>query len=196
MQAKRILIAAVAGVLIHAWSTEDASADPPPWAPAHGYRAKAKGKHKQKHAHISPHVISVPIDLELGGCNRDVIGAVLGGAAGGVLGSTVGSGSGQTAAIIGGTIIGVIVGGSVGRSMDEIDQNCVGHALERASDGQTIVWQGQNNEIYEVTPTRTYRTASGPYCREYTTDAIIAGKTQTIFGQACRQPDGYWRLTG
>ncbi len=139
-------------------------------------------------------MVSAPIDLNLGRCNRDVIGAVIGGATGGVLGSTVGSGSGQTAAIIGGTIIGVIVGGSIGRSMDEIDQNCVGQTLEHASDGQAIAWQSSDRESYEVTPIRTYRTPDGAYCREYTTEAVVAGEAQTTYGRACRQPDGSWKL--
>ncbi len=194
MHIPRFLAAGAAALFLTVWGAEDLLADPPPWAPAHGYRAKGKGRHKQKQARIAPHTVAAPIDIELGSCNRDVVGAVLGGAAGGVLGSTVGSGSGQTAAIIGGTIIGVIVGGSVGRSMDEIDQNCVGQALERASDGQTITWQSPGDESYEVTPIRTYQEPDGAYCREYTTEAVIAGKSQTIYGRACRQPDGSWKL--
>ena len=33
---------------------------------------------------------------------------------------------------------------------------------------------------------------SGP-CREYTIDAIIGGKTEQIYGTACRQSDGSWK---
>ena len=194
MRVSRFLVAGAAALFLTVWGAEDLLAEPPPWAPAHGYRAKGKGKHKQRQVRVAPTVVSAPIDLNLGRCNRDVIGAVIGGATGGVLGSTIGSGSGQTAAIIGGTIIGVIVGGSVGRSMDEIDQNCVGQALESASDGQTIAWQGPDHESYEVTPTRTYQAPDGAYCREYTTEAVVAGKTQTIYGRSCRQPDGSWKL--
>jgi hypothetical protein len=32
-------------------------------------------------------------------------------------------------------------------------------------------------------------------CREIRTKATIDGKPQEIFGTACRQPDGRWRLT-
>jgi len=44
-----------------------------------------------------------------------------------------------------------------------------------------------------VTPTKTYETAAGP-CREYTIDAIIGGSTEKIYGTACRQADGSWKV--
>lgn len=33
-------------------------------------------------------------------------------------------------------------------------------------------------------------------CREYTKDVTIAGRTETIYGTACRQPDGSWDISG
>ncbi len=41
--------------------------------------------------------------------------------------------------------------------------------------------------------TRTYDAAQGP-CREYTTSVVIDGKTQSVHGTACREPDGIWRI--
>jgi hypothetical protein len=35
---------------------------------------------------------------------------------------------------------------------------------------------------------------SPPACREYETDATIAGRTQPAYGTACLQPDGSWRI--
>lgn len=32
------------------------------------------------------------------------------------------------------------------------------------------------------------------YCREYTTETVIAGKRRPTYGTACRQPDGSWRI--
>ena len=53
---------------------------PPPWAPAHGWR--------RKHAQDYEAGYVIPdLGIELGRCNRDVIGAVIGGAAGGAIGS-------------------------------------------------------------------------------------------------------------
>lgn len=193
MNTKQIFTAFTLLTMTTIWTTETVLADPPPWAPAHGYRAKQKSKGKKHVAHAAAPVV-LPLNIDLGTCNRDVIGVFLGAAAGGTLGSTIGSGDGKTAAIIGGTIIGAIVGGSIGRTMDEIDQNCVGQALERASDGQSISWQGNEQETYTVTPTRTGQTQSGTYCREYTTQATIGGQRQTMYGRACRQADGSWKL--
>ncbi|WP_425449994.1 RT0821/Lpp0805 family surface protein [Virgifigura deserti] len=172
------------------WSVPPVQADPPPWAPAHGHRAK--NKHKKKHDHDVVYV--APFDIDLGRCNRELLGSVLGGVAGGAIGSTIGSGDGRTVAIVGGTIIGVIVGGSIGRAMDQVDQNCVGQILEHAPDGRTVAWNEQGGPAYQVTPVKTFQTQSGTYCRDYTTSAVIAGERQQLYGTACRQPDGSWQL--
>ena len=169
-----------------------AYADPPPWAPAHGWRAKHKHKHKHDEEYVSYR--PVPFGIDLGRCNRDVLGAVLGGVAGGAIGSTVGKGDGRTVAIIGGTLIGVLIGGAIGRSMDNVDQNCVGQALEHAEDGQQVRWQNSQGSSYDVVPQRTYTNQGGAYCREYTTTAVVGGRSQRVYGTACRNPDGSWKL--
>jgi len=170
-----------------------AMAEPPPWAPAHGWRAKHG--HKQKHKHYAEQPVGLPFGLDLGTCNRDVIGAVLGGGAGAAVGSTIGSGNGNTVAIIGGAVLGAIVGGVIGRAMDEADHACTGQVLEYVEDGRTIRWNGPRaNASYQVTPQATYRADDGRYCREYNTTATIGGQTQQVYGTACRQPDGSWQL--
>lgn len=207
-------------------SVGSAWADPPPWAPAHGWRAqqgqgymyygedrggdygkykkykrkkfksrKYKGKYQQRQNYRPEAVYVPPIDLSSRRCDRQTLGVLLGGAAGGALGSTVTKGDGKVAAIIGGTILGMIVGGSVGRYMDDVDQACVGQALEHAGDGQTIHWnQPDRNQRYDVTPTRTYQVSDGRYCREYQTTATVGGRVQETYGRACRQPDGSWQI--
>jgi surface antigen len=45
-------------------------------------------------------------------------------------------------------------------------------------------------------PTRTYFGNSGQPCRDFTTRASIDGRNQTIYGTACRQPDGSWQTMG
>ncbi|WP_373084976.1 glycine zipper 2TM domain-containing protein [Sneathiella sp.] len=173
-------------------------ADPPPWAPAHGYRAKhksKKNKHKNYEKHEEQYVAPIPFGIDLGRCNRELLGSVLGAAAGGAAGSQVGKGDGQLVAIAGGTIIGYLLGGSIGRSMDEIDQNCIGQILEHAEDGQDIIWNNPRNDaVYDVVPRSTYQQKNGEYCREYTAQSDINGKTQTTYGIACRQEDGSWKL--
>jgi surface antigen len=176
------------------------AADPPSWAPAHGWRAKQHNKHKQKYKrrYDDDYYVqsTVPYGLDLGRCNRDVLGAVLGGAAGAAVGSTVDKHDGRSAAIVGGAIIGVLVGGAIGRYMDSVDQNCIGQALEHVPDGETIVWNNPNNGgAYQVTPAETYQRADGRYCREYVTEVLIGGRREQAYGTACRQPGGSWQRT-
>ena len=80
--------------------------------------------------------------------------------------------------------------------MDQVDQSCIGQALERVETGRTVVWRNPDNgRDYRVTPTKTYR-SGGEYCREYTTTVIIGGRSERAQGRACRQPDGSWRSEG
>lgn len=186
----RILSLLVVAAISLGWTFEAAYAEPPPWAPAHGYRAKQKYRHQPVYARSA-----APFDLDIGRCNRDLLGGILGGVAGAAAGSTLGKGGGNTAAIIGGAIIGIIVGGSIGRAMDEVDQSCVGQTLEHAPDGETIVWtNAETRTDYRVTPTSSYEDRQGRYCREYVSAAVVGGKTQQVYGTACRQPDGSWEL--
>ena len=119
---------------------------------------------------------------------------VVGGIMGGVLGAQVGEGSGKTVATIVGTLAGAVIGGAVGRSMDETDRLKTALTLENVRTGVPARWRNPDTgNDYAVTPTRTYDTAEGP-CREYTVEAMIAGKKDTVYGTACRQPDGSWRV--
>ena len=78
---KRLAMAALILACGAIWSAP-ASAEPPPWAPAWGHRAKHKGKNK----HRVQQAYNPPYDIGLGRCNRDLIGGLLGGAAGGLAG--------------------------------------------------------------------------------------------------------------
>lgn len=143
--------------------------------------------------------IMIATALALSGCATDTgpkenVGMVVGGILGGVLGHQVGSGTGRDVATVVGTLVGASVGGSVGRSMDDVDRMKVGHTLETTRTGVTSRWENPDSGYeYAVTPTRTYETSEGP-CREYTMDAQIGGQTEQVYGTACRQPDGSWRI--
>lgn len=136
--------------------------------------------------------------LALSGCAyqgpQEQTGMVIGGALGGLLGSQVGRGHGKVAAVIVGTLAGAAIGGAIGRSMDETDRLKTAATLENVRTGVPSTWQNPDtgNE-YTVTPTRTYTASTGP-CREYTVDAIIGGKREKVYGTACRQPDGSWKI--
>lgn len=121
-------------------------------------------------------------------------GMVIGGVLGGVLGSTIGKGHGRTTAIIIGTLIGARIGGAIGKSMDDTDRMKTARSLETVRTGVPSRWRNPDSgNEYTVTPTRTYRAASGP-CREYTIDARIGGRPEKVYGTACRQPDGSWQV--
>lgn len=120
-------------------------------------------------------------------------GTVVGGIAGGVIGNQMGSGSGRTAAVIIGTLAGAYLGGHLGQQMDENDRYRTQRTLETTPVHQTSAWQNPDSgNSYEVTPTRTFDSSNGP-CREYTTEAVIDGRQETVYGTACRQPDGSWQ---
>jgi len=122
-----------------------------------------------------------------------IIGVVLGG----LLGNQVhGHGAGRTVAVIAGTLAGAVIGGSIGRSMDATDRIRPGATLESVRTGVTSSWRNPDTgNTYTVTPTKTFDTGTGP-CREYTIDATIGGRPEQVYGTACRQADGSWKVQG
>jgi len=192
-----------------------AVADPPSWAPAHGYRNNHGGyrfsrkyhhqqrRHRRRHevqrtvyvsrpvhdhySHRHSQQSDVSISPTLGGA---IVGALLGGLGG----SQIGSGSGRTAAIVGGIAAGAVIGGSVGNSMESNDEARVQNTLETGRTGDTVIWRNQDTgNRYEVTPTRTYRNADRRDCREYSSWVFLGGYEEQVTGTACRMPDGSWQ---
>ncbi len=143
--------------------------------------------------------VTLATTITLSGCTapsgpKEEGGVIIGGLLGGVLGHEIGKGHGRTAATIIGTLIGASVGGSVGRSMDDTDRLIVAHSLETVRTGVATTWKNPDTRReYALTPTKTYTTAQGP-CREYTLQAQIGGKPETVYGTACRQADGSWKI--
>lgn len=126
--------------------------------------------------------------------NNEGAGVVIGGILGGVLGQEVGKGSGRTAATILGAIIGTSIGGNIGRSMDETDQLKVAHSLETVRTGVSTSWQNPDTgNRFHVVPTRTFVRRGSP-CREFQIDASIGTESEKIYGTACRQQDGSWKV--
>jgi len=131
------------------------------------------------------------------GCATDAgqqeqTGMIIGGVLGGVLGAQVGQGHGRDAAIIAGTLAGAAIGSNIGRSMDDTDRLRTAQTLESVRTGVTTRWRNPDTDVsYTMMPTRTYETNAGP-CREYTIDAVIAGRNEQVMGTACREADGTW----
>ena len=145
---------------------------------------------------LSKAVIAASLALTLSACStapsKQDQGMLIGAIAGGILGHQVGGGSGQVLATMVGTVAGAAIGGSIGRTMDDYDRMNTSAALENVRTGVSSTWVNPDTGYeYVVTPTNTYDSGTGP-CREYTMDATIGGKTEQIYGTACRQADGSW----
>lgn len=139
-------------------------------------------------------VISLII-IALVGCKKQDVGVIAGGAVGGLVGSQFGGGTGQLVATAGGALLGAYLGGQLGRNIDETDKLRTARALESSRTGHTTSWQNPDNGAqYAVTPTRTFNNQNNQPCREFNQQAIIAGETQNIYGTACREADGSWRV--
>jgi surface antigen len=175
-----------------------AAATPPPWAPAHGWRAKQGAAYRAPAPAPVAAWSPAPVpDIRGGRCNRETLGALLGGVAGGVLGSKVGEGSGRTLATIGGVLLGALAGGSIGRSMDSADQACMQRTLEHAPDRRAVGWTNPDTgRAWSVEPLRTWSDSGGRPCREYVTEVREDGRIREITERACRTPDGNWQRLG
>ncbi len=136
--------------------------------------------------------------ISLVGCDnmkKQDVGTVTGALAGGLLGSTIGQGSGQVLAIGAGALAGAFIGNAIGKNMDETDQLKMQRALENNHTGQPAYWQNNKTGVkYKVVPTRNVTVHGNKYCREYRSVANVAGKDQQVYGTACRQPDGAWKV--
>lgn len=141
---------------------------------------------------------AITLSLALPGCAaqgpREESGMVIGGLLGGILGAQTGDRHLRPVAIIAGTLIGASIGGSIGSYMDETDRIRAGQTLESVRTGVSSTWRNPDSGVqYQMTPTNTYETAQGP-CREYTMEALIGGKREQVYGTACRQADGSWKI--
>ena len=137
------------------------------------------------------------ITLALGAtaCTNEQSGQVVGGILGGIAGHQVGGGRGRTVATVAGTIAGAFIGGNVGRSMDDTDRLKAHRSLEYSQTNETTHWSNPDTgNAYSMTPTRTWQSDNGRYCREYQSDVVIGGRRETAYGTACRQPDGSWKV--
>jgi surface antigen len=134
-----------------------------------------------------------------GPLNKQGIGTVLGGATGALLGAQFGKGKGQLLGVAVGALAGAAIGNSIGASLDKADQqymqNTSQNALETVRVGQTSQWRNPDSgNSGTITPTNTFKTDDGRYCREYNQTVTVGGKTEKAYGKACRQPDGSWQI--
>jgi surface antigen len=133
------------------------------------------------------------------GLNKTTGGALLGAGLGGLAGSQFGGGSGKMAMTALGVLAGGFLGSQVGQSLDRADVDYANRTAQRgfesAPTGQSVAWNNPDSgNSGTLTPTRTYQTQAGQYCREFSQTITVGGRTQEGVGTACRQPDGSWRI--
>jgi surface antigen len=127
---------------------------------------------------------------------KTAIGGATGAAAGGLIGHAAGGG---TAGIVGGVLLGGLVGGAIGNALDQRDQQLAmqsaQNSFENSRTGTESAWRNPDSgNSGTITPTRTYESANGQYCREYQQTITVGGETQDAYGTACRESDGSWRI--
>jgi surface antigen len=128
---------------------------------------------------------------------KTAIGGLGGSATGGLIAAAAGAGgAGIAAGVIGGALVGGLVGNLLDQRDKDLQAKAAAQAFEAAPSGKGVAWKNPDNgHAGTVTPTRTYQTAQGSYCREYTQTVTIEGKQENSYGTACRQPDGSWKIT-
>lgn len=184
----KLIILTITAALI-APIAPSAYADPPPWAPAHGWRKK----NDPYYVGYTGRKWNKDYEVASGSCNREAIGTVLGGVVGGAVGSTIGKGDGKTVAIIAGVILGAVIGNKIGKDMDNADRGCLGHTLELGADLKPVYWDNPENGLsYTVTPQRGF-TKNGLKCREYDFEIRGDGIDENRTEKACRTSPGNWK---
>lgn len=220
---KGTFVLVLAALALNITLQDVALADPPDWAPAHGWRDKherdddrheRKGRHHddddrddhdrgprwghERHTRYSDydgHRWPSDYGIVLGECDRHAIGAVLGGVVGGAVGSRA-SGEDRPVAILVGSVIGAVLGAEIGRRMDEEDRACMGHSLELADGGRPVMWSNQGAQTtYILTPLDKVQRGDQP-CRDFSLEVRMAGRTDLSHQRACRSAAGRWDLAG
>jgi surface antigen len=127
---------------------------------------------------------------------KTAIGGLGGAATAGLIAAAAGAGgAGIAAGVIGGALVGGLVGNLLDQRDRELQAKAASQALENTPSGKPVAWQNPDNgHAGTITPTRTYQTAQGAYCREYQQTVTIDGKKENSYGTACRQPDGSWKI--
>jgi surface antigen len=193
----RIATIALSGMLSLGLATE-AFADPPLWAPAHGWRkhegGRGKGSRERYYVGYSGREYGEDFEIVAGRCNRDKVGAVIGGVIGGVVGNRVSDRDDRVVATIVGAAVGALVGSAIGRNMDDRDRACFGQVLELGATGKRVYWVNEVDGVrYELVPGQGNRSGDRA-CRDFTLTSISGGRNFVREGSACEVSPGVWGL--
>jgi len=169
-----------------------AVADPPPHAPAHGWRAKQNGQ--KAHVGHAGYEWEFDYGVQSGSCDRRAIGTALGGITGAVIANRVADSENRTVAMLIGAAAGAFIGNRIGRNFDKADEACLGHALELGKTGQPVGWTNEDTGVsYQVVPGAD-RDRDGSACREFNFTAVSGSDKSTRQGLACESERGVWQV--
>jgi surface antigen len=180
-----LLIATFSAVLLSSL----ALAEPPPHAPAHGWRKK----NDPTYVGYTGTKWERDYGVTSGTCNREEIGAVLGAAAGAVIGSRS-SDDHRTVATILGAAAGGLIGAAIGRELDEADRGCVAHSLEVGEVGRRITWTNARSGVTYVLVPDAGKKLKGKACRGFTLTASLGKKKEQRKAKACQSAAGRWEI--
>lgn len=116
---------------------------------------------------------------------------------GGVINSQYGTTGNQKLAQSGtGTMLGAFIGKEA--KIAPADQPQAEAAAKRAYAapvGERIFWNNpQTGSSGTITSTREGYNSAGTYCREYQQTVTAANQTELVYGTACKQADGTWKI--
>ncbi|MCW5200998.1 glycine zipper 2TM domain-containing protein, partial [Desulfobulbus sp. F4] len=115
-----------------------------------------------------------------------------GAAAGAIAGQAIGKNTGATLV---GAAAGGMLGYIIGNEMDKFDQQQLTRAYETAPSGQPVAWTNpDNHNQYQVIPQPAYTGSNNQTCRKAEIVAVIDGKTERTYSNACRDTYGNWQL--
>ncbi len=135
--------------------------------------------------------LSIPV---LTSCEQGDGASIFGGVVGAAVGSRFGKGRGRIAGMVLGAVVGSMIARKLSRHMRRDDHKRTARVFENNKNGQSTKWRNPDTGYeYTATPKRTYYNEGRP-CREFTMDANIGGKMEQVYGTACRQPDGSWKI--
>ena len=134
-----------------------------------------------------------------GGLDKSDIGTGMGALGGAALGTSLTHGKGKIVGGVIGALGGALIGHEIGASLDRADMAYYSKAQQKAFEtsqpGQPLPWNNpQSGNSGTIVPAAPYKASNGLYCREYTSNINVGGKTQSGYGTACRQPDGSWQI--
>ncbi len=190
IQVSRTLAALLLATVIALPLSPTAYADPPAWAPAHGWRKK----HDPEYVGYTGKKWADDYGVVSGHCNYEAVGAVVGGAVGGAIGSSVGKGDNKPIAILVGTVLGAVVGAKIGRDVEQQDRSCIAHSLELARDKTRVAWENPTTGVKYLLIPKTGFDRDGLHCRAFELRRSLDGRSEVSEGKACQSHEGRWDL--